>query len=216
MPLTVLIVEDRNEILASLRAVFEAEPRLVFETVASGADAVRRLRRHPFDVLLLGLDLTDGRGFHTLAGLLASHPELPVVVYGSFGNDPDLALEALRLGAQDFVFRDELERADWWRLLNFARERKRHERFAVHAAQYDPRTGLPLTPVLRQQFERAASRAQRSGRELALVAFALDGYTALKDEAGADLADRAVAAMAARLRSRTRKSETLASSLRAV
>lgn len=210
MPLRVLIVADRAEQLAALEAAFAAEPRLAVEVAGSRAEASRLLRDQPFDVLLLDPDLPDGRGLHTLAGLLAKQPELPVVLLGGPANDPDLALEALRLGAQDCVRQDEIDRVDWWRVLSFARERKRHERFAVQTAHGDPRTGLPPAAALRRRFDAAAARAQRTGRGLALIMLALRGYAALRDEAGADVADRAVAAVAARLRSATRRSEMLA------
>lgn len=211
MPLSVLFVGDSREDAALLRDALASEPRIRIEAVSSRAEAVRALHDRPFDVVLLDLDLPDSRGLHTLAGLVSAHPELPVVVLTGFGGgDPDLALEALRLGAQDFVARSEIARTDWRRVLMFARERKRHERRAAQYAHVDALTGLPLPHILRQHFERATARASRSGRCVALLALALGGHARLREEAGAAVADRAVAALAMRLRRNIRRADTLA------
>jgi len=211
VPLSVLHVAGDPGDAGLLQAALADEPRIRIEAVSSRAEAVRALHDRPFDVVLLDLDLPDSRGLHTLAGLVSAHPELPVVVLTGFGGgDPDLALEALRLGAQDVVARSEIARTDWRRVLLFARERKRHERRTAQYAHVDAVTGLPLPHILRRRFEQATARASRSGRCVALLALALGGHARLREEAGAAVADHARAMLAMRLRRSIRKADTLA------
>lgn len=211
MPLSVLHVADSPGDVELLRAQLADDPRVEIEHVASRAEAFRRLHDRPWDVVLLDLDLPDGRGLHTLEGLVAAYPQLAIVVVTGFGgNDPDLALEALRLGAQDFIAQSEIAHTDWRRVLSFARERKRYERRATHCAHVDGLTGLPLPHMLRPRFERVTSRAARLGRCVALVALALAGHARLREQAGRAVADRAVRTMAMQLRRAVRPADTLA------
>ena len=75
------------------------------------------------DVILLDLSLPDSTGIETLQQTLEAAPSLPVVVLTSL-NDEEVAVEAVRSGAQDYLVKGELD----WRLLvraiRYAIERK--------------------------------------------------------------------------------------------
>ncbi|GBD44559.1 Luminescence regulatory protein LuxO [bacterium HR40] len=211
MKLEVLLVEDCPEDAALLEAAFAVEPRLRLEIATTRREAMRRLLERPFAALVLDLNLPDSVGLQTLEGIVAAHPNLPIVVLTGFAaGDASLAIEALRLGAQDFVPKSEILRTDWWRVVAFARERKRHERRLFPVGERDPATGLPFAHVLRRRFEEAQRRAWRAGVGLALVALALRGYGQLREEAGADVARRAVGLVATRLRRVVRSTDALA------
>jgi CheY-like chemotaxis protein len=153
VPLSVLHLADNPGDVELLRARLADDPRVQIEHVASRAEALRRLHVRPWDVVLLDLDLPDGRGLHTLEGLVTAYPQLAIVVVTGFGgNDPDLALEALCVGAQDVIAASEITRTDWWRVLTFACEPTRFERRAAHYAHVDALNGLQLpsaAPALR-------------------------------------------------------------------
>ena len=59
------------------------------------------------DLVLLDI-LPTGEGLDNLARLHNAHPNLPVVLLCS-PDAPDLALQGMRLGAQDFLFRDKID-----------------------------------------------------------------------------------------------------------
>jgi two-component system response regulator AtoC len=75
------------------------------ETAASGWEALERVHAGPGpDLVLLDLITDQSEGLHTLRWLRRVRPDLPVLVLAS----PDAAgqkLEAIRLGAQDFLIR---------------------------------------------------------------------------------------------------------------
>ena len=108
--LKVLLVEDNpgdadlvQEYLSQARqAVFEVEcvPRL--------ASAISLLERDQFDIILLDLGLPDSSGLETLSRILEAAPRTATVVLT--GLDDELTgMEAVRLGAQDYLSKGHLD-----------------------------------------------------------------------------------------------------------
>jgi DNA-binding NtrC family response regulator len=104
--LRILIADDQADVLEALRLLLKAEG-WDLETVASPAAALGAVERRDFDVVLMDLnytrDTTSGReGFDLLTRLHALDATLPVVVMTAWGS-VDVAVEAMRRGARDFV-----------------------------------------------------------------------------------------------------------------
>ena len=104
--LRILIADDQADVLEALRLLLKAEG-WDLETVASPAAALQTVERRDFDVVLMDLnytrDTTSGReGFDLLTRLRALDATLPVVVMTAWGS-VDVAVEAMRRGARDFV-----------------------------------------------------------------------------------------------------------------
>lgn len=73
------------------------------------AAAERALEAFRFDLVLADLGLPDAAGLDVVKALVASHPDVPlVVVTGS----ADLGPEALAEGAEDFIVKSERNMAD--------------------------------------------------------------------------------------------------------
>ncbi len=103
---TILIADDQRDIREALRLLLKAEG--VGCIVADGpAAAIEAVRRQRLDAALIDLnytrDTTSGaEGLDLLRELRRIDPELPVVVMTAWGTI-DIAVEAMRLGAGDFV-----------------------------------------------------------------------------------------------------------------
>ena len=102
----VLIADDQADVLEALRLLLKGEDCQV-ETARSPAGVLQALQQGSFDLLLIDLnyarDTTSGQeGLDLLARLQALDPGLPVVVMTAWGS-VDLAVEAMRRGARDFV-----------------------------------------------------------------------------------------------------------------
>ncbi|MBP1686082.1 MAG: sigma-54-dependent Fis family transcriptional regulator [Deltaproteobacteria bacterium] len=98
---TLLIVEDEAVLARNLAKLFT---RQGFEVShASGTtDAQRMAVTTPADVALLDLRLPDGSGLDLLDTLLATDPDLPVIMMTAFGTVAD-AVQAMQRGARDYV-----------------------------------------------------------------------------------------------------------------
>lgn len=102
----ILIADDQADVLAALRLLLKGE-RFQIETAASPAGVLRAVDTQEFDVVLIDLnyarDTTSGReGLDLLTRIRTADSDLPIVVMTAWGS-VDLAVEAMRRGARDFI-----------------------------------------------------------------------------------------------------------------
>jgi DNA-binding NtrC family response regulator len=102
----ILIADDQADVLAALSLLLKGE-RFQIESAASPEGVLRTIETHEFDVVLIDLnyarDTTSGsEGLDLLTRIRAADPTLPVVVMTAWGS-VDLAVEAMRRGARDFI-----------------------------------------------------------------------------------------------------------------
>ena len=105
-PARILIADDQPDVLEALRLLLKTE-RYATETVSSPEAVLEAVRRREYDALLMDLnyarDTTSGQeGLDLLPRLRELDEHLPVVVMTAWGSI-DLAVEAMRRGARDFI-----------------------------------------------------------------------------------------------------------------
>lgn len=96
-----LVVDDEPDILELLTMTLSAMD-IDCVTAENLAQAKQALKQQQFDLCFTDMRLPDGNGLDLVRNLQQSHPELPVAVITAHGNI-DLAVEALKSGAFDFV-----------------------------------------------------------------------------------------------------------------
>ena len=104
--LRVLIADDQADVLTALRLLLKRED-CETESASSPAGILRAVGESEFDVVLMDLnyarDTTSGKeGLDLLARLRTLDSTLPIVVMTAWGS-VDVAVEAMRQGARDFV-----------------------------------------------------------------------------------------------------------------
>lgn len=127
--LEVLIVEDDEKFARYLELVlstssqghFSAESRSTLE------EGKARLGEGGVDVVLLDLELPGTSGLDTLRAVLEDFPDLPVVVLTGTVQVEEMAVNAVRRGAQDYLFKGSVGEDVLTRCLRYAVERKRGE-----------------------------------------------------------------------------------------
>jgi DNA-binding NtrC family response regulator len=102
----VLIVDDQQDVIEALRLLFKGEDYIV-DSVNLPATAFETIRSECFDLVLMDLnyarDTTSGKeGLDLLSRVAALDSTLPVVVMTAWASI-ELAVEAVRRGARDFV-----------------------------------------------------------------------------------------------------------------
>jgi DNA-binding response OmpR family regulator len=65
-------------------------------------DGINQLNSQKYDVILLDLTLPDSQGLSSIPQLLQQNPSNPIIVLTNT-NDEELAIEAVRQGAQDYL-----------------------------------------------------------------------------------------------------------------
>src|SRR3954454_6592220 len=91
------------------------------------ADARASLEDFQPDCVLLDLSLPDGQGLEVLAEVVAVAPRTPVIVLTGREERDGLGAEAVRLGAQDYLFKGQVSDEVVARSVRYAMERKRGE-----------------------------------------------------------------------------------------
>jgi DNA-binding NtrC family response regulator len=102
----ILIADDQADVLAALRLLLKGN-RFEIETASSPAGILDAVNSKDLDVVLIDLnytrDTTSGsEGLDLLSRIQAVDSTLPVIVMTAWGS-VDLAVEAMRRGARDFI-----------------------------------------------------------------------------------------------------------------
>src|SRR5262249_38537539 len=102
----VLIADDQPDVIESLRLLLKGEG-FAIESASSPAGLLAALESSDFDAVLMDLnyarDTTSGKeGLDLLSRLRNLDSSLPIVVMTAWGS-VELAVEAMRRGARDFV-----------------------------------------------------------------------------------------------------------------
>jgi len=208
--ITALVVEDSPVEAMRLHQLLSRAPGFSVRVAVAGSatQALRRLEETPVDVILASIDLPakDADLVHRLA--LAA-PDRPIVVLCSARTE-ELALEALRQGAQDYVVRSLATADGLARTIRCAMERHGQMTALRSQSLTDELTGL----LNRRGFQALAGTqvrlGNRTGSRFLLLFADLDGLKRINDSLGHHMGDQALRATAAVFRATFRQSDVLA------
>jgi diguanylate cyclase (GGDEF)-like protein len=173
------------------------------------ADAVAILEDERFDVVLLDLNLPDGRGAEVVEKIHKADEIVPIVVLSGH-DDEDFAVEILNQGVQDYLVKGEGDGRSILRAIRYAIERKRAENKVNYLARLDWLTCIPNEQYLRDEVQHATTRALRGRRTLALLLLELDRFDAVSESLGRAAVDELLRAVAQRLKETVRDGDLLA------
>ncbi len=132
----ILLVEDNQADARLFGELLSEVPGRPFQltTVARLADATVAAASH--DVVFLDLSLPDAHGLATVSAMVTASRSTPIVVLT--GNDNEqVALEAMKAGAQDYLTKSEITPSLLARTARYAVERKRADEDAQRLAIAD-------------------------------------------------------------------------------
>lgn len=103
--ITIVLADDRAVVRAGLRMLLDAQRDFhVVEVAGDVAQTEQRVTTHRPDVLVLEIAMPDGSSIPAIPRIRASSPRTRVVML-TMDADPELAREALRLGATGYVLK---------------------------------------------------------------------------------------------------------------
>jgi DNA-binding response OmpR family regulator len=100
----ILLVDDDSE-MHLLHKSSLTHLNLVFDDAFDGEEAVRLLRQHNYDLILLDLVMPDVNGFDFLDKAKEENLPLPFVIICSSMREKEIVMAAFKLGASDFLFK---------------------------------------------------------------------------------------------------------------
>jgi signal transduction histidine kinase len=128
-PVHALLVEDSEGFAYFIRDVLMRKNvgRFELKEATTLADGLAALLSDSVDVILLDLGLPDSTRIETFKRVHAASPETPVIILTVL-NDDDVALEAMRTGAQDYLIKDQITENLLLRSIRYALERARSQK----------------------------------------------------------------------------------------
>jgi len=132
----VLLIEDNPDDAFLLReALNEArDASIALVHVGQLDDAAKLLREQTFHIILLDLSLPDSQGIETVLRVQSQAPSVPIVVLTGLDDD-NIAVQAVRAGAQDYLVKGNIDARMLVRSIRYAAERKQaYEEMARLAA----------------------------------------------------------------------------------
>jgi len=213
--LRVLIVEDsEDDTLLLLRQLQKGGYQTEYLRVDNRRVLKKTLLDKNWDIIITDHNMPDFDSSTALGVIKKLNLDIPVIIVsGSIGED--VAVDAMRAGAHDYIMKDNLAR------LVPAIERElrevaiRHSQRAAEAAIeylafHDSLTGLVNRSEFERRLERAVSRVQKGKTVNALLYLDLDQFKIVNDTCGHSAGDELLKQLSALLHARIRGRDTLA------
>jgi len=207
-----LVVDDDPDEIEILRHALKDNTRDAdFEIIVADTlqKALQLLERRHVHLCILDLNLPDSKGFDTFIKFQDQHFEVPVVVVTG-QEDEQLALRAIRMGAQDYIvkglYRPELTA----RALRFAIERHRIMASHMGRAMQDELTGLYNRRGFLEFSTKQLRLSVRDEKDLVLLYIDLDNMKMVNDSFGHENGDNLLKDTADILRKALRETDILA------
>ena len=207
----ILLVEDDEDdfILARdlLREIFRG--RLQLDWLGDWDEALAAIAEARHDVYIVDYRLGARNGVDLVREATLLGSRAPFILLTGQGNR-SIDLEAMRVGATDYLVKDEITAPLLDRSIRYAIERHRAERRLVELAQIDQLTGVANRYLFRDFLDRQIARAERHGGAVALLLIDLDRFKAINDTYGHGAGDGVLQAVAKRLERSIRQSDLVA------
>lgn len=156
-PVRILIIDDEERAREILVAYLEDSGFQVLQA-SDGQAGIERCRREPPDLVLCDLRMPGMDGLQVLATVTREFPELPILVVSGLGGMSD-AIQALKLGAWDYVTKPIEDMAVLEHAIDHALERARLRRENREYREHLEAVNEQLRQTVRQlQEDEAAAR----------------------------------------------------------
>jgi diguanylate cyclase (GGDEF)-like protein len=209
-----MIEDNPDDEALVLRAIRKGGFNVEHVRVDNRDELLTVLKNRDWDIVLSDYQLPEFNGLAALKIVKQRNKDLPfIVVSGTIGEE--VAVDAMRNGAQDYLMKDNLTRlvpairreladADERRALREAQQTLRHQ------AYHDILTGLPNRWLLRDRMEQAMKYARQKKTGLAMMFLDLDQFKNINDTLGHMTGDYLLRAVAERLSLILNERDTLA------
>ncbi len=121
-PIRVLIAEDEDTFRMVLQRVILSKADYEFEACASGDEVLELLKEKKYDVIILDHRMPGRSGLNILQWMHEQKMDTPVIMLTGAGSE-NIAVEAMKLGAYDYIRKEMFEKEHLPYIINSAHER---------------------------------------------------------------------------------------------
>lgn len=205
--LKLLIVDDDDVDRERLRRMLlKSDIETHVLEASSVEDSMAFLKDDDFDCVIVDYRLGLNSGLTLLNNIRTILEKRCAVIMVTGLGDEEVAAQAMRLGASDYLLKNQLQSSQLIRAIISSVHRAELEKKLHDMAHYDSLTGLASRPLLLEHLQHAIHN-----EESAAVAFLdLDNFKPVNDNYGHDTGDYVLVTIANRLKDMMRKCDTLA------
>lgn len=208
--LKVLLIDDDNDIHFLVKEFLKEKKGLfVVETASDLETGFASVQKSPPHVVLLDLSIPGSQGLRTFDRFHEKVKDVPIVIFTSL-DDESAALEAVNMGAQDYLVKGHVTPRMLSQVLRYAVERYRAQEKTRNPQLTDSVTGLNNEQgfsVFAEQYLRSSSRNMNG---VVVFLFVLEKLEGIEKEFGVGEAHRALKTTTEILRESFRGSDILA------
>lgn len=102
----ILLVDDHSIVRQGIKNMIELERDMeVAAEAASGIEALKLIRNHNYDVVVMDISMPDKNGVDTLRDIKHINADLPVLILSGYSED-QYALNLIRIGCRGYLSKD--------------------------------------------------------------------------------------------------------------
>jgi two-component system, cell cycle response regulator len=210
--LSILVIEgDPDDILfitSSLNKLQAKEIEAKISVATNLDEAVKALNDKEFDIIIADLFLPDSQGLETFLEVQKRADSIPIIIVGKSAEET-LVRETIKLGAQDYLPKADLNVGLLSRIIRHAIERHRLHESLKALSFTDELTGVYNRRGFLTLLEQQISLARRTKKGFYLFLVDLDYLKQINDTYGHLVGDRALIDMANCLRASFRRHDII-------
>lgn len=208
--LRLLVVDDDDVDREKIRRMLKSVGFSAFiEETATVPDSLSVIKKSSYDCIIVDYRLGKEDGLSLLSEIrnrLAI--DCAVIIISGLG-DEEVAAEAMRLGANDYLVKSHLKATQLLTAILNAINKAGHEKKIYDLAHYDSLTGLVSRPLLLDRLRQSVKHIDRQEKLAALAFIDLDHFKPVNDTHGHEAGDFVLVEIAKKLKTILRTSDTI-------
>jgi len=211
--LKVLVVDDNRADLYLLRGALEGVPeaKLRVSEATSYEGALARIKEEPFNLCICDIWLSNGRTGIDLYKATRGLPCLmPFIAVTGHSEEDEVANACLRVGFDDVLIKNDLKRANFYRIVRNSVLRNTYSRVLFEKSEVDELTGLINHRGMLVRLNAERDRAARQRMALSILYLDLNDFKKINDAWGHSAGDLALVHFAKLVRALLRCSDVFA------
>lgn len=211
-----LVEDDDADAILFNRMLSKCAGKYRLEICSTLASALDWLTENQCDLVLLDLSLPDAFGLDGIRKIRSQFAHIPIVMMTGLDDDK-MALDALDVGAQDYLLKGDTSSRELERTLRYAIQRQliqsENARLVTElkrAARSDALTGVLNRHAMISEFERHWVDSCLSNSPLSCIILDVDYFKKINDQLGHVIGDKVLRGIANRIRSHARPGDCVA------